>query len=77
MSKVAFDAATENFFDDAIEWVGCAFLFNHEFRDDERAKILDIIYKDNPGALSSGHRSRIQSAVYDAVLKLGYKESNL
>lgn len=76
MSKQAIDPVSASYLKDAIEWVGCPFLFNHDFRDDERAKIVDMIYEIDPGALSSRHRGRIQHAVYDSVLKLGYKESD-
>lgn len=83
MSKNTHDWRTDTIFNEVVDWCGCHFLFNHEFRDDERQKISDMIYERNPevlrtdATLPSPRRHLLQYMIYDILLELGYRESDM
>ena len=83
MSKNTHDWRKDAIFNEVVDWCGCPFLFNHKFRDDERQKISDMIYERNPEVLRTGstlpppRRHLLQYMIYDILLELGYRESDM
>ena len=63
------------FFDEAIEWCECPFLFNRKFTSEERKKIFDIVRARM--VQIEMKRSIVQNIVYDTIEELGYKTSDM
>ena len=64
------------FFEEAIEWCECPFLFNRKFTDEEKNKILEKVREHAIGILEM-KRSVVQNLVYDTIEEMGYTTSDM
>ena len=64
------------FFEEAIEWCECPFLFNRKFTDEEKNKILEKVREHAIGILEM-KRSVVQNLVYDTLEEMGYTTSDM
>lgn len=75
------DWKEDGMFNEVVDWLGCPFLFNHAFSEEERSKIYDVIYERSPELTilrtMPARRRRLQYVAYDIVLTLGYRESDM
>lgn len=75
------DWKDDTMFNEAMDWLGCPFMFNHEFTPEERSKVYDVTYERSPELVvltrASYRRRRLQYMTYGIVLELGYRASNM
>lgn len=64
------------FFDEAVEWCECPFLFNRKFTPEEKNKILEKVRERAVGILEM-KRSIVQNLVYDTIEEMGYTTSDM
>ena len=64
-------------FAEVLEWVGCPFLFNHEFTDDEAARIWNTVCEQHPQVAANPTKFRLSGIVYNIVEEMGFTLSDM
>lgn len=64
-------------FAEVLEWVGCPFLFNHEFTDDEATRIWNTVCERYPQVSANPTKFRLSGIVYDIVEEMGFTLSDM
>lgn len=64
-------------FMEVIEWLGCPFLFNRKFTDDEIDRIYHTVCERYPAAETNPTKFRLSAVAYDVCEDLGFKLSDM